>query len=125
MQTESSGEAELSSFVKQECQKLGLSYVSQVPEEPLTKEEILQVKCTSFPGELKFSVPVELAASKKAFLNFVAGLTEGGPSFEGLWRPKALELGAADYHSHCPMGGEDLSFLKDSEAHEAKEEEKC
>ena len=102
---------DLSVLIQDECRKLGLSFTSRIKEDLLTEKEKLLVKQTSFPNELKFSVPVDLSYSKKAFLNFKAGL-DGEVSFESLWKPKELDL-KADYH---PSGGQDdLSFLKDND----------
>ena len=102
---------DLSSLVQDECGKLGLSFIPQMKEDLLTEKEKMLVQQTSFPDELKFSVPVDISYSKKAFVNFMTGLS-GEVTFEDLWKPKELDL-RADYH---PSGGQDdLSFLKDTD----------
>ena len=103
---------ELSEVVQQKCEELGVDLKTQSLEEKLTEEERLLIENMSFPSELQFSVPVNLALSKKAFQCVLSGLDEKIAGFDDI-----LKLRPHDMHlDYYPMGPVemDLSFLIDS-----------
>ena len=104
---------DLSEFVQQSCRELGLQ--GKPPSASLelspTKEEKIKIEKASFASDLQFSVPVNLALSKKAFKCILSGLSPEVASFEEVLQQKE-HICSEDY---CPMGAEkmDLSFLLD------------
>ncbi len=96
----------LSNFVVEECNRRGLEKPFQDSlKEPLNEEEELSIKQISFPDDLKFSVAVDLAMSKKAFLAIISGLNDD--PWEDIWKFKVHDP-QADYY---PNGKVDVSFL--------------
>ena len=101
-------DTKLSQLVQEECLHLGIEYSAQAKSEPLTQQEKQSIEKSSFPSELKFTVPVDLCGSKKAFLSVVSGLGDG-VCFGDLWSLKPHDIRA----DHNPMGTAslDLSFF--------------
>ena len=97
----------LAQFVKDQCQDLDLHFEAEEPQETPTQEEHRAIQKTNFPEDLNFIVPVNLVASKKAFLAIVSGLSEDVPSFEDLWQFKPHDP-RADYN---PMGAVDTDYF--------------
>ena len=96
----------LPQVVQQECGLHGLDFVSEAKKEPVTQEEQQVIQQKSFPSDLKFSVPVNLSSSKKAFLAIISGLSDD-TTVEKLWELKAHDP-KDDYNA---MGKVDISFL--------------
>lgn len=106
---QSDSSKDLSGLVREECDRLGLGLASEHQREPLTQREELLVEQTSFSSELKFSVPVDLRCSKKAFLNLVAGIEV---NFASMWEQKAYNPREDCY----PMGRDmDISFITETQ----------
>lgn len=110
---------DLSTVVEEQCSLLQLSFPPKVQKEDLTEQEKLLVDKHTFPAELDFTVKVDLASSKKAFLSLVSGLCKDTTSFEDLWTFKKHDP-TADY---CPIKDWDVLFLEDGGDSSSDEEE--
>lgn len=97
---------DLTSLVQGECSNLGISLTPAVKEDQITSKEKVLIEKVSFPDELKFSVQVNLASSKKAYLNLLSDLNESD-SFEDLWSFNQLD---PSNYQH-PMSSMDVSFF--------------
>ncbi len=109
------GSKDLLKVVQEKCEELGVQAKTSTLEEKLTEEEASLVEKMSFPKELQFSVPVNLALSKKAFHSVLSGLNQEVACFDDLLKLRAHDA-RLDYYPMGPVEM-DLSFLlKDSAA---------
>ena len=90
----------LSETVAEEADKIGESVKFDADFDSMTNSEKERLDKQVFPGDLMFTVDVDLVHSKKAFLNFMKGLDDSAV-YDQLWN-----LRPHNPHTYeAPIGG--------------------
>ena len=98
---------DLAKVVSEECMRLNLSTVTAPPAVSVTTSEAQRISnYLPFPTDLKFTVEVNMAASKIAFQNLISDFDD--TNFLGLWKD---QRGHDPFDMTHPIGEVSLTHM--------------